>query len=428
MGKPLMRIPYTELFAPPTLIPRNANTLPGAVAALTRFLTAPVADGRSPTTVILSGAGLSVSSGLADYRGAKGTYRVNKTYRPIYYHEFLASHEARKRYWARSFLGWPSLQRARPNAGHRAIADLGGTTDSSSSSSSTGSGLGLVSAVITQNVDSFHPQAHPHMPTLELHGYLRNTVCVTCRSEFPRDAFQAELARLNPAWAAFLEEVLASGALETEDPDERRARGMRTNPDGDVDLPGAPYTTFRYPACPSCLAHPPPRAADGDGVDRAAGAHVVEVDGDGAWKPGRSTAGILKPAVIMFGESIPAEVKAAAEAAVDGAGRLLVLGTSLATFSAWRIAKRALDRGMPIAVVNVGGVRGEEQLFAGVDWKQTGEQRVRVELSTDKVLPAVVETLRRTNGGTGVKVPRDAAPVASEVPRGNHGAFKDMLS
>ncbi|EEY20638.1 silencing information regulator [Verticillium alfalfae VaMs.102] len=123
MGKPLMRIPYTELFAPPTLIPRNANTLPGAVAALTRFLTAPVADGRSPTTVILSGAGLSVSSGLADYRGAKGTYRVNKTYRPIYYHEFLASHEARKRYWARSFLGWPSLQRARPNAGHRAIAE-----------------------------------------------------------------------------------------------------------------------------------------------------------------------------------------------------------------------------------------------------------------------------------------------------------------
>ncbi|EGY14648.1 NAD-dependent deacetylase sirtuin-4 [Verticillium dahliae VdLs.17] len=343
MGKPLMRIPYTELFAPPTLIPRNANTLPGAVAALARFLTAPVADGRSPTTVILSGAGLSVSS-ASPTTAAQG-------------------------------------------------------------------------------------HAHPHMPTLELHGYLRNTVCVTCRSEFPRDAFQAELARLNPAWAAFLEEVLASGALETEDPDERRARGMRTNPDGDVDLPGAPYTTFRYPACPSCLAHPPPRAdADGDG--RAAGAHVVEVDGDGAWKPGRSTAGILKPAVVMFGESIPDEVKAAAEAAVDGAGRLLVLGTSLATFSAWRIAKRALDRGMPIAVVNVGGVRGEEQLFAGVDWKQTGEQRVRVELSTDKVLPAVVETLRRTNGGPGVKARREvaAAAAAPEVTRGNHGAFKDMLS
>ncbi|KAM0271667.1 hypothetical protein ACHAQH_009002 [Verticillium albo-atrum] len=401
MRKPLMRIPYTELFAPPNLIPRNANTLPGAVAALQNFFTAPPAPGRSPATVVLSGAGLSVSSGLADYRGVKGTYRVNKTYRPIYYHEFLASHEARKRYWARSFLGWTSLQKASPNAGHHAIKQLGD--------------LGLVNHVITQNVDSFHPKAHPDIPTLELHGYLRSTVCVTCRNEYPRDEFQSELARLNPAWAAFLEEVLASGALETEDPDERKAKGIRTNPDGDVDLPGAPYTTFRYPACPSCLSSPP--------VMAEGGRHVVEVDGEGAWQA-NSTGGILKPAVIMFGESIPSDVKTAAEEAVDAAGKLLVLGTSLATFSAWRIAKRALDRDMPIAVVNVGGVRGEEQLFAGLDWKQTGEQRVRVEQSTDKVLPAIVEKLQR-NPGTGLP---PAALRAPQESRGNHGAFKDMLS
>ncbi|KAF6843284.1 sir2 family transcriptional [Colletotrichum musicola] len=400
MRKPLMRIPYTELLAPPTVRPSNANTVSGAVAALQNFFAAPPSNGLPRSTVVLTGAGLSVSSGLADYRGVNGTYRVNKTYRPIYHHEFLSNHEARKRYWARSFLGWTSLHKASPNRGHHAIRDLGS--------------LGLIRSVITQNVDSFHSKAHPDIPTLELHGYLRSTVCVTCRNEYPRDAFQDELARLNPAWAAFLVEALASGALDTENPAERRAKGIRTNPDGDVDLPGAPYTTFRYPACPSCLAHPPtsPEGAK----------HVVEVDGDGAWKP-TSSAGILKPAVVMFGESIRGEVKTAAEEAIDGAGRLLVLGTSLATYSAWRLAKRALDRGMPIAIVNTGGVRGEEQLAAVPDPDPTGALGVRTEVSTDVVLPALVEQLRQLSAG-GASAP--GGGVAD--PQENHGVFKDMLS
>ncbi|GKT52402.1 NAD-dependent protein deacylase SIR4 [Colletotrichum spaethianum] len=330
MRKPLMRIPYTELLAPPTVRPSNANTIPGAVAALQNFFTAPPPKDLPRSTVVLTGAGLSVSSGLADYRGVNGTYRVNKTYRPIYYHEFLANHEARKRYWARSFLGWTSLHKASPNHGHYAIRDLGQ--------------LGLVRSVITQNVDSFHSKAHPDIPTLELHGYLRSTVCVTCRNEYPRDVFQDELARLNPAWAAFLVEALASGALDTENPAERKAKGIRTNPDGDLG-------------------------------------------------------GILKPAVVMFGESIAGEVKTAAEEAIDGAGRLLILGTSLATYSAWRLAKRALDRGMPIAIVNTGGVRGEDQISAVPDPDPTGALGVRTEVSTDVVLPALVERLQQMPRG-----------------------------
>lgn len=400
MRKPLMRIPYTDLLPAPTTYPAGATTLSGAVAALQEFFTSPAPRGLPPSTVVLSGAGLSVASGLADYRGVNGTYRVNKTYRPIYYHEFLSNHEARKRYWARSFLGWTTLHKASPNAGHYAIRDLGE--------------LGLVSRVITQNVDSFHPKAHPHIPTLELHGYLRATVCTSCRTEFPRDAFQDELARLNPAWAAFLADVLASGALETEDPDERRRRGFRTNPDGDVDLPDAPYTTFRYPACPSCLANPP-TLADGS---RA----VVEVDSQGAWKS-PSSAGILKPAVVMFGESIAADVKHAAEEAIDGAGRLLVLATSLATYSAWRLAKRAKDRGMPMAVVNMGGVRGEDAFFADMDPRGTGAQGLRVELSTQELLPALVDVLRQSASKT------QRNPGSPSIPRKDgDSAFKDVLS
>jgi NAD-dependent deacetylase sirtuin 4 len=395
-----MRIPYTDVLASPTVNPKSANTLNGAVAALQEFFTAPTERGLAPSTLVITGAGVSVASGLADYRGTNGTYRVNKSYRPIYYSEFIQNHEARKRYWARSFLGWTTLHKAKPNAGHLAVKHLGD--------------LGLVQNVITQNVDSFHPKAHPHIPTIELHGYLRSLVCVSCHEELPRDVFQDELARLNPAWSAFLQEILASGALDTENPDERRRRGMRTNPDGDVDLPDAPYTTFRYPPCPRCLAHPP-KTPEGS---RA----VVEADTDGAWKS-TSTAGILKPAVIMFGENIRTQTRIDAEQAVESASRLLVLGTSLATYSAWRLAKSAKDRGIPIAIVNLGGVRGEETLVAGLDPLQYGGKGARVDMSTDLLLPALVKKLQKSRSiqGTGG---------AANPNPDKHGAsvFKDMLS
>jgi NAD-dependent SIR2 family protein deacetylase len=248
-----------------------------------------------------------------------------------------------------------------------------------------------------------------------LHGYLRSTICTSCSTEYPRDNFQDELARLNPSWATFLGEAIASGALNTEDPDERRARGIKVNPDGDVDVPGVSYTTFRYPACPGCLTRPPSLP---DSVEA-----VVEVDHEGAWSP-KSNAGILKPAVVMFGESIPARVKQASEEAIDGAGRLLVLATSLATYSAWRLAKRALDRGMPIAVVNLGGVRGEDALFSHLDPNQPGSRGVRAEISTDSLLPALVKELSRP-------APQETRKVLSNIATPQSGGaslFKDMLS
>ncbi|KAG6012486.1 hypothetical protein E4U43_007781 [Claviceps pusilla] len=399
MNKPLMRIPYTDILTTPTVIPPTASALHGALSALLNFFHAPPPAGLPGSTVLLTGAGLSVSSGLADYRGAKGTYRVNKSYRPLYHYEFMANHEARKRYWARSFLGWARLQKARPNAGHYAVRDLGD--------------LGLVRSVITQNVDSFHLAAHPRIPCLELHGYLRSTVCISCKTEFSRNEFQQELARLNPRWAALLREAMASGAFDSESTEERRFKGLKANPDGDVDLPEAPYTTFRYPPCPKCLSHPP-RHANGQ-------RHVVRVDSDGAWAT-PSTAGVLKPNVVMFGESIADHVKMAAEDDIDNAGRLLVLGTSLATYSAWRLAKRAKDRGMPIAIVNIGGVRGEEGFFVDVDPRQRGESAVRVELSTDELLPALVAQLRESRVGL------EYQPAMGTSSLANSAVFKDMVS
>lgn len=144
MQKPFMRIPYTGPLPPPVIVPKNANTPTGAISALSKFLSTPRSkhlsqscQARNSKTVLLTGAGISVASGLADYRGTGGTYTLNKTYRPIYYNEFTSNHEARKRYWARSFLGWTNLNKARPNKAHRAVQELGN--------------LGVVSSIITQS-------------------------------------------------------------------------------------------------------------------------------------------------------------------------------------------------------------------------------------------------------------------------------------
>ena len=256
--------------------------------------------------------------------------------------------------------------------------------------------------MVTQNVDSFHNLAHPALPTVELHGFLRALVCLSCKRLMDRDVFQKRLAELNPAWASFLQELLVSGALDTENPTEREKLGYRTNPDGDADVPGAPYYTFRYPACPHCLERPP--------ILKDGRKGYVRVDGDGAWIPAPPTAeysrpisgdgddkgvGILKPNVIMFGESIPAEVKLAAEVAVDSAAKILVVGSSLATYSAWRLVKRAHEQGMGIGILNVGGVRKEEMFFG-----QLGTAQVRASLPAEEILPRVVEMIRGSRAST----------------------------
>src|SRR5215203_2773193 len=130
--------------AAPTAQPRADVPSLDALAEL-------VADG---DVVVLSGAGLSTDSGIPDYRGATGSLRRHT---PMTWQTFTRDPRGRHRYWARSHVGWRQIDRARPNAGHRAVAAL--------------QEAGAVGEVITQNVDGLH-QAAGARDVVELHGGL----------------------------------------------------------------------------------------------------------------------------------------------------------------------------------------------------------------------------------------------------------------
>lgn len=310
-----LRVPFSlEQPVARANVPAWADSVEGAAAALKQF----VGAGR---VCVLTGAGLSTDSGIPDYRGKEGTYTTNTRYRPIFYSEFVGRHAARQRYFARSFVGFPPVLRARPNPGHEACAALLRTS--------------TATAIVTQNVDSLHSHSDPELAVTELHGTLRTVECLTCRTTMLRRDFQHTLAQLNPLWADLLARMEAGGAE------------MKTNADGDVELTDAPYETFRYPACQRCL-----RAGRG------------EADPDGAAVG--SMFGILKPSVTFFGESVREETRVQAEEAVRACGRLLVVGSSLATYSAFRLVKLARELGRPLGILNLGASRVRAEMAGDI--------------------------------------------------------------
>lgn len=164
--------------------------------------------------LVISGAGCSTRSGISDYRDEAGGWKRPP---PVQMQEFLTQEAARRRYWARSMLGWPVMARARPNPAHRALAAL--------------ERIGVVAGVVTQNVDGLHQRAG-HRRVLELHGALAEVVCLACGARSPR----AELQRWLEAENAFVLRAPAAAA-----------------PDGDADV-GAELdlSAFRTPSCRNC--------------------------------------------------------------------------------------------------------------------------------------------------------------------------------
>jgi NAD-dependent deacetylase sirtuin 4 len=256
--------------------PRSMREEPWDIEPLVSLL-------RGRTIAVLTGAGVSTESGIPDYRGPTTRHRKRT---PIQHHAFVHDPEARRRYWARSTLGWPRFRAARPNAGHAALAAL--------------EGVGALSGLVTQNVDQLH-QAAGHRQVIELHGALADVICLSCGAHEDRDTLQHRLLVLNPHWIE---------------------RAADVAPDGDAELPSEHVASFRMADCLEC-------------------------------------GGPLKPAVVFFGGNVARPVVDAAYAVIDRAEALLVVGSSLTVYSGLRFVRRAHERAIPVAILNVGETRGD---------------------------------------------------------------------
>lgn len=166
--------------------------------------------------VVLSGAGISTESGIPDYRGPSGQLRARL---PMTIREFTGSPEARRRYWARSLIGWRRMAGAQPNLGHRAVVTLQRSS--------------AVAGIITQNVDGLH-QAAGARDVIDLHGTLAWVICLECGSRTTRGALDERLREANPVFDEFAAEAAAS------------------NPDGDVELEDGHVARFRLVGCECC--------------------------------------------------------------------------------------------------------------------------------------------------------------------------------
>jgi NAD-dependent SIR2 family protein deacetylase len=260
---------------------------------------------------VLTGAGMSTDSGIPDYRGPD-----SPPSNPMTIRQFTSDPVFRQRYWARNHVGWRHMDETRPNAGHRALAAL--------------ERLGVVSGVITQNVDLLHSKAGSRN-VINLHGTYAQVVCLSCGHAMSRAALAEELDALNPG---FTERAEAVG-------------GLAVAPDADAVVDDT--ASFRYLDCPAC-------------------------------------GGMLKPDIVYFGESVPKDIVQQAFSLVDDAHALLVAGSSLTVFSGYRFVRHAAAMGIPVAIINRGPTRGDE--LAGV--KVDGGCSELLTLLTEELSPAAV--------------------------------------
>jgi NAD-dependent SIR2 family protein deacetylase len=170
---------------------------------------------------------------------------------------------------------------------------------------------GAVIGVITQNVDLLHTKAGS-TNVVNLHGTYAQVACLNCGHTMSRAALAEQLEALNPG---FVERAEAVG-------------GLAVAPDADAVV--AETASFRYLDCPHC-------------------------------------AGMLKPNIVYFGESVPKDLVAQAFSLVDQAEALLVAGSSLTVFSGYRFVRHAAARGIPVAILNRGRTRGDHLATVKVD-------------------------------------------------------------
>ncbi len=192
-----------------TLAPYNAlvNLLQHDSHSLADFLA------NHPRLVVLTGAGISCASGIPTYRDQHGNWLHSA---PIKEQAFLGDEHTRRRYWARSWHGWPVLREALPNPAHIALAQL--------------EQRGHIELLITQNVDRLHQRAGSRN-VIDLHGRVDRVRCLTCATLHSRDSIQEMLARENH-WP--------------------HASQQAPRPDGDMEVLDEALSRLTLPQCHLC--------------------------------------------------------------------------------------------------------------------------------------------------------------------------------
>ena len=247
---------------------------------------------RGRRVAVLTGAGMSTDSGIPDYRGPD-----SPPSNPMTIRQFTSDRAFRQRYWARNHVGWRHMHETLPNAGHRALAEL--------------ERAGVVSGLITQNVDLLHTKAGSRT-VVNLHGTYARVICLDCGHTMARATLADLLEAANPG---FVERAEAIG-------------GIAVAPDADAVV--GDTAAFTIIDCPRC-------------------------------------GGMLKPDIVYFGESVPKERVQQAYSLVDHADALLVAGSSLTVYSGLRFVRHAAALGIPVAIINRGRTRGDDLATVKID-------------------------------------------------------------
>jgi NAD-dependent SIR2 family protein deacetylase len=175
----------------------------------------------SKSLVCITGAGVSTSSGLPDYRGENGSYK--RGHKPMVHSEFISNLGARQRYWTRSMVGFEQMNKSLPNDCHNALASL--------------EHHNKLNLIITQNVDGLHQKASSQR-VIDLHGRIDEIVCLQCGALSSRETYQAQLHKMNPHFS----EQLLSRSVDVS----------TIRADGDVDLGSLDHSAFCVPGCQAC--------------------------------------------------------------------------------------------------------------------------------------------------------------------------------
>ncbi len=263
---------------------------------------------------VLTGAGMSTDSGIPDYRGPD-----SPPSNPMTIRQFTSDPEFRQRYWARNHVGWRHMDETLPNAGHRALAAL--------------EGAGVVSGLITQNVDLLHTKAGSRS-VVNLHGTYAQVICLDCGATMGRDELADALETANPG---FIERAEAVG-------------GIAVAPDADAVV--SDTASFTIVDCPAC-------------------------------------AGMLKPDIVYFGESVPKDRVEHSYSMVEDAEALLVAGSSLTVYSGYRFVRHAIAHNIPVGIINRGPTRGDDHAT------------VKVEAGCSEMLTLLAGELRTCTASTG---------------------------